>query len=465
LNPSIDKLVRQLEPALGPEGVLTGEEAARSAGIWRTDIVRSPVIFRPANTEEVAQILRACNAAGQPVVTHGGLTGLVEGAIAAPDEVVLSTERMTRIEAINTADRTMLVQAGVTLQTAQDRAEAAGLMLPLDLGARGSCTLGGNAATNAGGHRVVRYGMTRDLVLGLEAVLADGTIISSLNGMLKNNAGYDLKQLFIGSEGTLGVITRLVMRLRPVWRSQETALLACDTFAQVGELLAHFDAALGGKLSAFEVMWQDFYELAVEGMDQQPLESGHAYYVIVEALGPGDAGDGADFLRAVERAAAAGLLTDAVVCKSGAERDAVWALRDSVEKTLTFGPALIFDVSMRLSDMEAYVAEVTDRLRNDCPDIKTWIFGHAGDGNLHLVCAAVGREKIDRDAVEAAVYEPLGNIGGSVSGEHGIGIEKKRWLAVSRDEAQIELMKRLKRTLDPHDILNRGRVVDVGAVR
>ena len=458
----IKALINELQPVLGELGILTGTAVSqRAAGIWSSDNIAAQVIFRPSNTAEVAAVLRACHAARQPVVTHGGLTGLVEGAIAGPAEVVLSTERMDAIEAVSSVDKTMTVQAGVRLQTAQECAAEEGLLLPLDLGARGSCTLGGNAATNAGGNRVIRYGMTRDVVLGLEAVLADGTVISSMNGMLKNNAGFDLKQLFIGSEGVLGVITRLVLRLRPASRTQETALIACDRFDQVAALLDHFDRSLGGTLSAFELMWRDFYELVAAGSDRAPLNNSYPYYALVEALGDNEAVDQQRFNLAIEQALEQGMLADAVVCKSGTERAALWALRDDVERTLEHGPTKIFDVSLRLSEMEEYVATVLARLDAECTGHSTWVFGHAGDGNLHLVVSTGGHPA---DKIEAAVYEPLQAISGSVSGEHGIGVEKKRWLQISRTPAEIALMRALKQSLDPAGILNPGRVIDLTGV-
>ncbi|MDP6437344.1 MAG: FAD-binding oxidoreductase [Gammaproteobacteria bacterium] len=458
-----DESISSLGAELGPDGVLTGDDVSnRPSGIWRSEGIAAPVIFRPANTEEVATVLRACNAAGQPVITHGGLTGLVKGAITTEQDVVLSTERLNAIESLSVVDRTMLVQAGVKLEQAQDRAESDGLMLALDMGARGSCTLGGNAATNAGGNRVIRYGMTRDNVLGLEAVLADGTVVSSLNGMLKNNAGYDLKQLFIGSEGTLGVITRLMLRLRPAWRSQNTALVACRDFTAVTKLLQALDESLGGTLSAFEVLWQNYYEL-VAG-DNPPLAADYPYYILVEALGADIAADHERFLGAISAAIDNKLVADAVVCKSGAEREALWQLRDNVDRTMDCGPVFIFDVSLRLSHMEAYVDTVLERLRIewDGSDYHVWVFGHAGDGNLHFVCAMGDREQATRDRVERAVYEPLAQISGSISGEHGIGLEKKRWLPTSRTPEEIALMQRLKQTLDPGGILNPNRVFDLG---
>jgi len=462
-KPAIDALIRQMHELLGREGVLTGDAvSSRSAGIWREDSIAAAAILRPASTSEVAAALQACHAVNQTVVTHGGLTGLAEGAIASANDVVLSTERLNGIEAINVTDRTMRVQAGVTLQKAQEAAAAEGLMLGLDLGARGSCTIGGNVATNAGGHQVIRYGMTRDAVLGVEAVLADGTVVSSLNEMLKNNAGYDLKQLFIGTEGTLGVVTRVILRLRPAWRSQETALLACKKFSDVTALLNLLDEHLSGTLSAFELFWQNYYELVAA--NNPPLDPGYPFYVLVEALGGAPDSDRDRFIDAINVASERGLVADAVLCKSGNERQSLWGLRDSVEKTLQFGRAFVFDVSLRLSLMDDYVNEVIARLDAEFAGQRTWVFGHAGDGNLHFVVAPGEDGRADplqqRLRVERAVYEPLQVLRGSISGEHGIGLEKKPWLAISRNEEELELMRRLKNMFDPNRILNPGRVFD-----
>ena len=243
-------LLQTLSEITGPGGVLTGTDVtSRAAGIWMSESIEAQTMVRPKTTAEVSAVLAACHETGQPVIAHGGLTGLVGSALTERGDVILSLERMNRIEGVDRVNRTMTVQAGTVLQAVQECADEHGLMYPLDLGGRGSCTIGGNISTNAGGNRVIRYGMTRDMVLGLEAVLADGTVVSSMNEMIKNNAGYDLKQLFIGTEGSLGVVTRAVLRLREKPRSQETLFVAVDEFDKLPELLKLMDARLGGALN------------------------------------------------------------------------------------------------------------------------------------------------------------------------------------------------------------------------
>jgi FAD/FMN-containing dehydrogenase len=455
-------VIERLREELGADAVLEGDEVRRRGSGWgRPEPCAARALVRPRSTEEVARALRLCHQARQPVVTHGGLTGLVGGAVAGPAELVLSLERMNRIEEVDRAGRTMTAQAGVTLQAAQERADAEGLLLALDLGARGSCTLGGNVATNAGGNHVIRYGMTRAQVLGLEAVLADGSVIADLGKMLKNNAGYDLKHLFIGSEGTLGVVTRVVLRLWPKPRGEATALVAAAGFRQVVELLAEAQRRLGGDLAAFEVMWPEFYEIVTTppSRNAPPLEHGHPIYALVEALGASPEEDRARFEAFLASAVESGLIEDAAVATSAPERRALWALRDSVDQLARLGPIYTFDVSLPIAAMESYVGEVRERLALEWSDPKCVVFGHLGDGNLHVI-VGVGHSGPDaRLRVEHAVYDPLRERSGSVSAEHGIGLEKRPWLAWSRGPAEIDLMRRLKAALDPEGILNPGKVL------
>lgn len=454
-------LLQELSAIVGSDNVLTGEQVSSRSVSWiDPSPCRARVIVRPGTTAEVARVLAACNAAGQPVVAMGGLTGLVRGCVVGPDEVGLSLERMHEIESIDPVGRTMTVQAGVPLQRIQEEAERHGLLYPVDFGARGSAHIGGSVATNAGGNGVIRYGMTRDSVLGLEAVLADGTVIPAMNRMIKNNAAYDLKQLFIGTEGTLGIVTRLVLRLREMPRSTQTALVACTTFTDVTRFLKHIDAALGGALSAFELMWNEFYTTVTTppAKGTPPLPQTYDYYVLVESSGGDPARDQAQFEEAVAAAIEAGLVADAVIANSGAQRDALWALRDDVEVFFRMGMPVAFDVSLPVADMEAYVAEVVERLQREWPAYRRFVFGHLGDGNLHFVCAGPPSAEA-RHGIERCVYEPLVARGGSVSAEHGIGLEKQPWLDLCRSPAEVALMRKLKQALDPNNVLNPGRVL------
>ena len=458
-------LLETLAAIVGKGGVLTGADvSSRAVGVWREGGVQAKAIIRPRDTGQVSAILEACHREGQPVVAQGGLTGLVEGADAGAGDIALSLERMHRIEAVDTTNRTMTVEAGAALQAVQERAEAEGLMYPLDLGARGSCTIGGNIATNAGGNRVLRYGMTRDNVLGLEAVLADGTVVSSMNAMIKNNAGYDLKQLFIGTEGSLGIVTRAVLRLRERPVSQETLLVAVDGFDKLPALLKLMDARLGGALSAFEVMWRNFYALVTTAPAKQrpPLAQHHPYYALIEAQGGDAEGDRARVEGALADALEAGLVADAVIAQSEAQRLELWAMRDDVEQCARFGALHIFDVSLPIPRMDAYVAAVNQRLAASFRSFHNFAFGHMADGNLHFgIC---GIDDADAETkVKRAVYEPLAGIGGSISAEHGVGLDKKPYLHLSRSDAEVALMRMLKRALDPKGLLNPGKVFDAPA--
>jgi FAD/FMN-containing dehydrogenase len=455
-------LLDDIVAVVGERGVLTGADVSgRSAGWARPhETIDALAIVRPASTEEASKVLALCNAAGQSVVTHGGLTGLVRGGDSSTDDIVLSLERMTAVEEVDADAGTMTVQAGVTLQTAQEAADAAGFVLPLDLGGRGSATIGGNIATNAGGNRVVRYGMTREMVLGLEVVLADGQVMSSLNKVIKDNAGYNLKQLFIGSEGTLGLVTRAVLRLRPKPNSQQTAIVAVSEFSAMPRLLNDLNRRLGGAVTAFEAMWSDFYELITVGAGRTPpVATDYPFYVLVEAMGGDEAGDQERFEAALGEVFEAGLIADAAIAKSQAERDAMWAMRDDVgQLRQQWGPLVAFDVSLPAMDMEAYLAEADAPILARWPDRRRATFGHLGDGNLHIGYAVGEVTPEVREFIDESVYKPLAAFGGSVSAEHGIGLEKKDYLHLTRSELEIGLMRRVKAVFDPHNILNPGKV-------
>ena len=456
------KVLEDLQVFLPKKAFLVDEQVSnrKAGGLHTEEAIQAEIIVRPESTEEVSKILSVCNQAGQPVIVHGGLTGLVYGTRTSPDQLILSLERMNNIEEIDPIGRTLTCQSGVTLQNIQEKAESENMIFPLDLGARGSCSIGGNISTNAGGNRVIRYGMTRDSVLGIEAVTSDGTILSSMNRMIKNNAGYDLKQLFIGTEGTLGIVTRCVLRLREAPISQNTALVGIENFPSIVTFLKHIDSGLGGNMSAFEVMWKEFYEMVTNSLDEKslPLKKNIPYYVLVESMGSDQIKDEEHFESLLQKALEDSVIVDAVLAKSEKERKALWAFRDDVEKQAQYGPTVMFDVSLPINEMEEYVSKVDLNLQKYWKDFHHIVWGHLADGNLHLVVGTGDLESDTIKKIENSVYEPLELIGGSISAEHGIGLEKKPYLHLSRSEEEINYMKALKDTFDPKGILNPGLI-------
>lgn len=448
-------LLHQLAEILDDSQLVTGDALrARAVSYWDASPTCAKALIYPRTTQQVSQVMALCNQHSQTVVTQGGLTGCVEGAVSQANDIILSLEKMNDIEDIDLVGNTATVQAGVILQSLQEACEQKELRFPLDLGARGSCTIGGNASTNAGGINVIRYGMMRNLVLGLEAVLPDGTIVSSMNSMMKNNSGYDLKQLFIGTEGTLGIITRLVVRLFPLPTSDNTALVALNSFDDVTRLLNILQSRLAGNLSAFEVMWNNYYHAVTEpGWHRAPMERTHPFYVLVTAEGFQAETDRMIFERVLEEVFEAGLLIDAIIPKSRAEAKALWDIREDFEAILSPAPVHLYDVSLPIKHMAAYVEEVSNLILERWPQARFYSFGHIGDGNLHFFIAPIAGDDSHTECDEL-VYQPLARFNGAISAEHGIGTEKKRWLSQSRSDAELSLMRVLKSALDPQGLLN-----------
>lgn len=459
-GPSPD-LLATLRRIVGEPDVLVGDAVRNRAPGFFMARIEADAIIRPRDALQLSQVLALCNDAGQPVVVQGGMSGWVRATQTKPGEIALSMERMNRILEIDPVNRTATVEAGVILQNLENAVHEHGLTFPVDLGGRGSCQLGGNASTNAGGERVIRYGMMRQQVLGLEVVLANGRVVSAMNHMLKNNTGYDLKQLFIGSEGTLGAISKLVLRLRELPVSSNTALISATRFEQVAGLLRHMDRRLGGILSAFELIDREFYALnTLPGRHPPPIPADQPLYVIVEALGGDQERDADLFQTALLEASEQRLADHIVLAGSERERAAIWVIREDLQHVVNdLQPFYAFDVSLPVSRMENYMEQVRARLKQAMPEGRIAFLGHVGDGNLHIAIGAGGAD--DRPLIEACVYEPLRPYRGSVSAEHGIGLEKKPWLAVSRSEPELALMRDLKRLLDPNNILNPGKLLDL----
>ncbi len=463
-----------LRATVGAAQVLTGADALPWETDWRERYRgRSLAVVRPGSVDEVAAVVRLCAQAGLPVIPQGGNTGLCGGA--TPDDsgraVILSLQRLNRIRGIDTDNDTMEVEAGCVLQSVQQAAREAGRLFPLSLAAEGSCTIGGNLATNAGGTQVLRYGNMRELALGLEVVTAQGEIWRGLRGLRKDNTGYDLRDLFIGSEGTLGVITAATLKLHPLPVARCTALLALDSIESAIAMLGRARAGLGASLTGFELMAGDCLQDVVRCFPQQrlPFEGPSAdmpWYALLELS------DSESETHARERfevvvgdAIEAGVVLDAVIAESMAQSHALWHLRESIplaEKES--GKSIKHDVSIPVSRMTEFVLGTNAALQAAFPGIRHVIFGHLGDGNLHYNVArgsdwAEGQLLALQDAVYELVHERVHAVGGSISAEHGVGQLKRDVLPRYKDPVEMALMHRVKAALDPLGVMNPGKVL------
>ncbi|MBL8349483.1 MAG: FAD-binding oxidoreductase [Burkholderiaceae bacterium] len=455
------EVVDRLVAALGADRVQRGTDSdPRFHRDWTAAAPVVPLaVVLPRETREVSRALALCHAAGVPVVPQGGLTGLVGGAQPQADAVVINLSRMNAPPRVDAVARTVTAQAGVTLQALQEAADAAGLMFPVDFGARGSCQVGGAISTNAGGVQVMRFGMMRAQVLGLEAVLADGEVIDSMNALMKNNTGHDLKQLFIGTEGTLGIVTQAVLRLaeRPAGRSVALARVPDVTAAY--QVLRRLGRALPG-LTAFEAMWPDYYAFATAALGEAPLPLDEGLTLLIELQGPDPQGDDERLTAELAELMGAGTVADATVAQSGVQAERFWALREANAELMRHFKRLSgYDVSIAAGATEAFVASCRAALAALSPPIRLLCFGHLGDGNLHLVVATDDAPGVDARQVKRCVHDAVGAFRGSISAEHGIGRDKRDDLGITRNAAEIALMRRLKAALDPSHILNPGKLL------
>lgn len=451
-----ETLLDQLRLITGDRGLLTGEDvSARSCDPFVHVAPGSPAIVRPASTEELSRVLALCHVSGQRVVTHGGCTGVAGGTLAGPAEIIISLERMNRIVEVDPINMTMTVEAGVTVEAVQNIAAEHGLLYPLDLGSKGTATIGGTIATNAGGNRVIRWGMTRQNISGLEAVLADGTIVTQLNRFLKNNTGYDLKQLFIGSEGTLGVVTQAVLKLVPAPITHKVAFVSVPGFTALLDLLVR--ARQMQQLSAFEAMWHDYYTL-VAGHDptRRPVAPDQPFYVLIEAMGYDEAVDESAFSTFLEDAFEAGLIVDAVFAQSGKQAEDLWRVRESSEILVReMGPFVSFDISVDIRRADEFVRAVRAALVERFGTFRSVAFGHLGDSNLHIG-VHIGPDTREREnEIEACVYGTLAKFGGALTAEHGVGIAKRAFLPDHVTPEALTTMRVIRHALDPLGLLNR----------
>ena len=459
-------IVEALKAELGSDVFFGDDIPLRYHNDWAGLSSVTPLaLVRPRTTQQVAAAMRICNEFKVSLTPQGGLTGLNGGARPIEGGVALSLDRMNAIEEIDTVMATMTVQAGVVLGVAQQAAEEASLFLGLDLGARDSCMIGGNLSTNAGGNRVIRFGMAREHVLGLEVVLPDGTIVTSLNKMLKNNAGYDLKQLFIGSEGTLGIITRAVLRLQAKPAELASAFCGCPDFPSLLELLKSARQRMGSALTSFEVMWPSFYDFMTGSLPdlRRALNEPHGVYVLIETGGRDAAENRLLLEQVLSDALEAGWVSDAVLPSSERETRDLWAVRESVsEYSKLMGPLTAFDVGLPTSAAGKVVDEIEAAMKARWPDAIALSYGHIGDSNLHVVCniPSAGKDQPHKEITEL-VFGFVAREGGTISAEHGIGLLKKPYLKLSRTPEELALMVKIKQALDPNNVLNTGKVLSL----
>lgn len=459
----MSELIGKLEKFLRLDQLETGDKLnERYNHIWEMDkALKAKVLVKPESTQEVSQIMSLCNQLEQKVVIFGGLTNLVGGTETEGDELIISLERMNKIEELDSSSRTMTVQAGVCLQEVQERAGEADLLFPLNFGAKGSAQMGGIVSSNAGGLRVFRFGMTRQLVLGLEVVMPDGTIIDSLKKIIKDNSAYDLKQLFIGSEGTLGVVTRIVLKLTEKPESRCAAYVGLHQYERVVELLKFMDRKSAGKLSGFELIWKDTYKAMTSppASSRPPLPQDYKYYVLIELMG-GDQNADMDLLESLlSTALESGLIEDAVLAYTASDMEWFWKIREDVHVFVSLCDFdQHFDVSLPVGEIGDYVDRVIEKMK-DWPEIThIFPFGHVADGNVHFVIGKTQDGEDLKSKINELIYRPLQAYRGSVSAEHGIGKHKKDYLSISRSPQEIELMKLIKRTLDPKALLGPGKI-------
>jgi FAD/FMN-containing dehydrogenase len=453
----------QLAHEIGSDRVLIKDQIpVRRHTDWSGVAPVAPLaLVCPHTTEEVSTLLRLCSLHQVPVVPQGGLTGLAGAAVPCANGIALSFERMAAIESLEPHAATVCVQAGATVQSVQEAAIQVGLQFGVDFGARGSAQIGGAISTNAGGNGVLQYGMMRDQVLGLEVVLADGTVLPMLRPMLKNNTGYDLKQWFMGAEGTLGVITRALLRLRPLPVASTSALIAVPDFDASLSLLGRLSAAFPGAISAFELMWQDFFSTSLAWQNlRDPFSKTHPMAVLLTVDG-----QSADALQSTLEPALADAMTegeiiDAVIAQSQQQARDLWKIREATaELSLHMHPPINFDVSLPLANIGQFAQDCRAALSQRWPEHQTIFFGHVADGNLHISTDGATVAQALHE-VESVVYGLVESYGGSVSAEHGIGLHKKPYLSASRTKAEMDIMRAIKRALDPSGILNPGKVFD-----
>ncbi len=449
---------------LGDGKVLTGDSVKeRYSHIWKMEEpLQALAVVIAKSVKDVSTALKLCNETHTPVVVHGGLTNLVGSTETNGNEIVITLEKLNNIIELDESSRTITVESGVILEDIQFAAKNADLLFPLNFGAKGSAQIGGVISTNAGGLRVFRYGMTRALVLGLEAVLADGTIISSMKKIIKDNSAYDLKQMFIGSEGTLGVITKAVLKLVERPSSRVSAFVAFDEYQGVVDFLKYMDRGMAGTLSGYELIWGETYACMTSppSAAKPPLAHGYNYYVLVEGLGSDQEADQNRLQSLLEKAFESEMIVDAALAHTESDLEWFWTIREDVHVVKSqCNNDQHFDISLPIPLIGSLIGEMKVGLQAIEGVERVFPFGHVADGNVHFIIGKVDTSDALKEEINDVIYNPLQAIGGSVSAEHGIGLHKKKYLHLCRSEAEIDLMHRLKKCYDPNGILNPGKVL------
>jgi FAD/FMN-containing dehydrogenase len=464
--------IERLKAVVGRAGHLDDPaDIAPYCTSWRDNWVgRVPLVLRPQSTAEVASIVCICAERGIGIVPQGGNTGLTGGSQPHDDmsEVIVSTSRLKRIRGIDTVDDTITVEAGVILKEIQSAADRADRLFPLSLGAEGSCQIGGNISTNAGGVQVLRYGNMRNLVLGLEAVLPDGSVWNGLRSLRKDNTGYDMKQMFIGAEGTLGIVTAAVLRLFPKPTASETAWIGLESPAAAVALLGHMRARMGDAVSAFELIRRSLVDFLVAGVPghEDPMQAPHPWYVLMDVTTQGPPGSLHEPLaEALASVQEEGMVQDALIAASGAQVAKLWRMRESLpEAVVSAGGAIPHDISVPVSRIPEFVERADAALAAAYPGIRHCAFGHVGDGNMHYnpvrpIDWDPPRYRAEREAINRVVHDLVVSLDGSISAEHGVGRSRLAELARYKDAPELAMMRAVKRALDPKGIMNAGKVV------
>ena len=467
---TLQSALTEIAASIGQDRVVTAPADIEPHLIEGRGLYRgaSPALLRPGTTAEVAACVRIAGKYGLPVVAHGGNTGLVGGGVPK-DALVLSLDRLNRIRDIDPANMTLTAEAGCILQSVQAAAAGVDCLFPLSLGAEGSCTIGGNLSTNAGGTQVLRYGNMRELALGLEVVLADGRVLNDLNRLRKNNTGYDLRNLFIGAEGTLGIITAAVLKLYPRPKVRATAWVGVRSAADGLKLFERFRKTAGDTLTGFEFIYSVVFEFVLRHSPgvKPPLAEAHPYYALIEMTSPDAALDlGARMEELLSEAFEADLVQDATIAANEAQANTLWLIRERMSDAQKYeGGSIKHDVSVPVSRVAGFLDVATAACEKEMPGIRVAAFGHFGDGNIHFnLSQPVGMDKAAYLAEWARfnriVHDIVMGMGGSFSAEHGIGLIKKDELLHYKDAVALDLMRTLKRALDPGNILNPGKVID-----